>query len=120
MVASSIATFGGTKSPPAVLKITPTPSETKFEAVLTPVGTFSVLGFKTPIPSPFGTERAGYLVTDLDAAIQSAKAHDADIVVAPFDDPIGQMSSSVWPGGVHMQFYVHTTAPNYAQLQTVP
>ena len=119
-VASFIATFGGTKSQPAVLKITPTPSETIFQAVLTPVGTFSVLGFKTPIPYPFGTERAGYLVTDLDAAIRSAKAHGADIVVAPFNDPIGRDVILVWPGGVHMQFYVHTTAPNYAKLQTVP
>ena len=88
--------------------------------MLTPVGTFSVLGFKTPIPYPFGAERAGYLVTDLDAAIRSAKAHDADIVVAPFDDPNGRDVILVWPGGVHMQFYVHTTAPNYAKLQTVP
>jgi predicted enzyme related to lactoylglutathione lyase len=119
-VASLVATFGGTKSQPAVLKITPTPSETIFQAVLTPVGTFSVLGFKTPIPYPFGTERAGYLVTDLDAAIRSAKAHDADIVVAPFNDPIGRDVIIVWPGGVHMQFYVHTTAANYAKLQTVP
>jgi hypothetical protein len=119
-VACLVATFGGTKSQPAVLKITPTPSETIFQAVLTPVGTFSVLGFKTPIPYPFGAERVGYLVTDLDAAIRSAKAHDADIVVAPFNDPIGRDVIVVWPGGVHMQFYVHTTAPNYAKLQTVP
>jgi hypothetical protein len=119
-VESLVATFGGTKSPKAVLKITPTPSETVFQAVLTPVGTFSVLGFKTPIPFPFGAERAGYLVTDLDAAIRSAKAHDADIVVAPYNDPIGRDVIIVWPGGVHMQFYVHTTAPNYAKLQTVP
>ena len=118
--ASLVATFGGTKSQPAVLKITPTPSETIFQAVLTPVGTFSVLGFKTPIPYPFGTERAGYLVTDLDAAIRSAKAHGADVVVAPFNDPIGRDVIIVWPGGVHMQFYVHTTAPKYAKLQTVP
>jgi hypothetical protein len=119
-VASLVGTFGGTKSRPAVLKITPTPSETTFQAVLTPVGTFSVLGFKTPIPYPFGTERAGYLVTDLDAAIRSAKAHDADIIVAPFNDPIGRDVIIVWPGGVRMQFYVHTTAPIYAKLQTVP
>ena len=120
LVASFVATFGGTKSQPVVLKITPTPSETIFQAVLTPVGTFSVLGFKTPIPYPFGTERAGYLVNDLDAAIKSAKAHGADIVVTPFNDPIGRDVIIVWPGGVHMQFYVHTTAPNYAKLQTVP
>jgi len=25
-----------------------------------------------------------------------------------------------WPGGVNMQLYWHTTAPNYAKLQTIP
>jgi hypothetical protein len=86
-VDSLIATFGGTKSQPAVISITPTPSETKWQAVFTPVGTFSVFGFKTPIPYPFGSERTGYLVSDFDAAIDSAKANHADIVVAPFEDP---------------------------------
>jgi hypothetical protein len=119
-VTSLIATFVGTKSEPTVLQITPTPSETIFQAVRTPVGIFSVFGFKTPIPFPFGSERVGYLVTDLDAAVRSAKAHDADIVVAPFNDPIGRDVIIGWPGGVNMQFYVHTTAPNYAKLQTVP
>ena len=119
-VTSLIATFGGTKSKPTVLQITPTPSETIFQAVRTPVGIFSVFGFKTPIPFPFGTERVGYLVTDLDATVRSAKAHNADLIVAPFNDPIGRDVIIGWPGGVNMQFYVHTTAPNYAKLQTVP
>ncbi|MGB5183779.1 MAG: glyoxalase, partial [Xanthobacteraceae bacterium] len=57
-----VATFGGTKSQAAVINITPTPSETMWQAVFTPVGTFSVFGFKTPIPYPFGIERTGYLV----------------------------------------------------------
>lgn len=118
--ASLVATFGGTKSQPATLTVTPTPSETAFEFVFTPVGTFSVFGFKTPIPYPFGAERTGYLVTDMDAAVRSAKAHGADIVVAPFPDPIGRDAVIEWPGGVHMQLYWHTTAPHYANLQTVP
>jgi hypothetical protein len=118
--ASVVATFGGTRSQPAVLKITPTPSETEFQYVLTPVGSFSVFGFKTPIPYPFGVERTGYLVTDFDAAVRSAKAHDADIVVAPFNDPVGRDVIVAWPGGLHMQLYWHTTAPNYAALQTIP
>jgi predicted enzyme related to lactoylglutathione lyase len=118
--ASLVATFGGTKSQPTTLTVTPTPSQTMFEFVFTPVGTFSVFGFKTPIPYPFGEERTGYLVTDMDAAMRSAKAHDADIVVAPFPDPIGRDAIIEWPGGVHMQLYWHTTAPNYAKLQTVP
>jgi hypothetical protein len=117
---SLVATFGGTKSQPATFSVTPTPSETAFEFVFTPVGTFSVFGFATPIPYPFGSERTGYLVTDFDAAVRSAKAHDADIIVAPFNDPIGRDVIIAWPGGVHMQLYWHTTAPNYPKLQTIP
>src|ERR1700720_3715381 len=64
---SLVATFGGTKSQPATITVTPTPSETTFEFVFTPIGTFSVFGFKTPIPYPFGSERTGYLVKDFDA-----------------------------------------------------
>jgi hypothetical protein len=118
--ASLVATFGGTKSQPALFTVTPTPSQTTFEFVFTPVGTFSVFGFKTPIPYPFGAERTGYLVTDMDAAVRSARSHDADIVVAPFPDPIGRDTIIEWPGGVHMQLYWHTAAPNYAKLKTVP
>jgi hypothetical protein len=117
---SIIATFGGTKSQPAALTITPTPSSTKWQALYTPVGTFSVFGFTTPIPYPFGRERTGYLVTDMDKAIQSAKANEADIVVAPFKDPIGLDAIVQWPGGVYMQLYWHTTAPNFAKLDTSP
>jgi hypothetical protein len=117
---SLIATFGGTKSQKATLTITPTPSKTMWQAVYTPVGTFSVFGFTTPIPYPFGLERTGYLVTDMDTAIQSAKANEADIVVAPFKDPLGRDAIVQWPGGLYMQLYWHTTAPNYAKLDDVP
>jgi hypothetical protein len=117
---SLVATFGGTKSRPTSLTVTPTPSETAFVFVFTPVGTFSVFGFKTPIPYPFGAERTGYLVRDLDEAVRSAKIHGADVVVAPFNDPIGRDAIIEWPGGVRMQLYWHTTAPNYAKLQTIP
>ena len=115
-----VATFGGTKSQAAVINITPTPSETMWQAVFTPVGTFSVFGFKTPIPYPFGIERTGYLVSDFDAAINSAKANHADIVVTPFPDPIGRDAIIAWPGGVYMQLYWHRTPSNYASLQTIP
>jgi hypothetical protein len=74
----------GTKSQASLTSITPTPSETMWQAVFTPVGTFSVFGFKTPIPYPFGMERTGYLVSDFDAAIDSAKANHADVVVEHF------------------------------------
>jgi hypothetical protein len=117
---SLIATFGGTKSQQAALTITPTPSKTMWQAVFTPVGTFSVFGFTTPIPYPFGLERTGYLVTDMDKAIQAAKANEADVVVAPFKDPIGLDAIVQWPGGAYMQLYWHTTAPNFAKLDTVP
>jgi hypothetical protein len=117
---SLVATFGGTKSQQATLTVTPTPSKTMWQAVFTPVGTFSVFGFTTPIPYPFHLERTGYLVTDMDAAIQSAQANEADVVVAPFKDPLGRDAIVQWPGGVYMQLYWHTTAPNYAKLETVP
>jgi hypothetical protein len=117
---SLIATFGGTKTQQTPLTITPTPSKTNWQAVYTPVGTFSVFGFTTPVPYPFGAERTGYLVTDMDKALQSAKANGADVVVAPFPDPIGRDAIVQWPGGVYMQLYWHTTAPNYAKLETIP
>ena len=117
---SIVSTFGGTKSQQASLTVTPTPSTTLWRAVFTPVGTFSVFGFTTPIPYPFGLERTGYLVTDMDAAIQSAQANEADVVVAPFKDPLGRDAIVQWPGGVYMQLYWHTTAPNYAKLDKVP
>jgi hypothetical protein len=38
------------------------------QLVLTPVGSISVFGFKTPVPYPFGLERTGYLVTNIESA----------------------------------------------------
>jgi len=117
---SFVATFGGHKSKQGVFQVTPTSSQTMSQLVFTPVGTLSVFGFKTPIPWPFGIERTGYLVTDMDAAVKSAKAHGADAVVSIFPDPIGSDAIIEWPGGVHMQLYWHTEAPHYDGLQTVP
>jgi hypothetical protein len=119
-VASLIATFGGTTTKQGVFTVTPTPSSTMSQLVLTPVGTISVFGFKTPVPYPFGLERTGYLVTDMGDAIRAAKATGADVLVAAFNDPIGQDAVIQWPGGVNTQLYWHTTAPSYAPLQTVP
>ena len=119
-VASLIATFGGTKTKQGVFTVTPTPSSTMSQLVLTPVGSISVFGFKTPVPYPFGSERTGYLVTDMDDAIRAAKATGADVLVAAFDDPIGKDAIIQWPGGVNMQLYWHTTPPSYSPLQTVP
>ena len=119
-VASLVATFGGTTTKQGVFTVTPTPSSTMSQLVMTPVGTVSVFGFKTPVPYPFGLERTGYLVTDVDEAIRAAKSTGADVLVAPFNDPIGQDAIIQWPGGVNTQLYWHTTAPSYAPLQTIP
>ena len=119
-VASLIATFGGTTTKQGVFTVTPTPSSTMSQLVMTPVGTVSVFGFKSPVPYPFGSERTGYLVTGMDDAIRAAKATGADVLVAAFNDPIGQDAIIQWPGGVNTQLYWHTTPPSYAPLQTVP
>src|SRR3989442_12634332 len=88
-VASLIATFGGTTTKQGVVTVTPTPTSTMSQLVLTPVGTLPVFGFKTPIPYPFGLERTGYLVTDLDVAVRAARAAGAAAIVATFNVPLG-------------------------------
>ncbi len=119
-VTSVVATFGGTASRKGVFTVTPTPSKTMSQLVLTPVGTISVFGFETPIPYPFGSERTGYLVTDMASAIHAAQATGADILVSTFNDPIGLDAIIQWPGGVNTQLYWHTVAPSYAPLQSIP
>jgi predicted enzyme related to lactoylglutathione lyase len=119
-VASFTATFGGQSTKQVVVTVTPTPSSTSSQLIQTPVGTVSLFGFKTPIPYPFGAERTGYLVNDLDAAIKAARAAGADLVVAAFPDPIGRDAVVQWPGGVNMQLYWHTAKPSYAAFETVP
>jgi hypothetical protein len=119
-VTSLVATFGGTTTKQGVFMVTPTPSSTMSQLVLTPVGTLSVFGFKTPVPYPFGLERTGYLVTDMDGAVRAAKTDGADVLVSPFYDPIGRDAVVQWPGGVNMQLYWHTTPPSYPALKTIP
>jgi predicted enzyme related to lactoylglutathione lyase len=119
-VVSFVATFGGQSSKPVVVKVTPTSSSTTSQVVFTPVGFLSVFGFTTPIPYPFGEERTGYLVTDMDAAVAAARRAGAEVVVSPFPDAIGRDAVIRWPGGVNMQLYWHTTVPSYAPLVTVP
>jgi hypothetical protein len=119
-VTSFLATFGGQSTKQVVATVTPTPSSTTSQLLQTPVGTVSLFGFKTPIPYPFGAERTGYLVSDMDQAVKDAKAAGADIIVATFPDPIGRDVVIQWPGGVNMQLYWHTTKPSYAAFQTVP
>jgi predicted enzyme related to lactoylglutathione lyase len=119
-VESFIATFGGKSTKQVVATVTPTPSSTTSQLLLTPAGSVSVFGFKTPIPYPFGHERTGYLVTDIDAAVKAAQSAGADVLVKTFPDPIGRDVVVQWPGGINMQLYWHTTAPSYPELQTIP
>src|SRR5580692_939440 len=110
------AAFGGQASKVSVTSVLPVPSSTEFHYVWT----MSVFAFQTPIPFPFGAERTGYLVTDMDAAIREARAAGAEVIVEPFKDPIGRDAVIQWPGGMKMQLYWHFTAPNYPPLETVP
>jgi hypothetical protein len=119
-VASFIATFGGHASKPVVSTVTPTASSTEFQYVMSPVGTLSTFAYTTPIPYPFGLERTGYLVTDMNLAIGAARAAGASILVEPFKDPIGMDAVVEWPGGVKMQLYWHFVAPSYEPLSSVP
>jgi len=119
-VTSFIATFGGTASNKISLTVTPTPSKTLWRFITSPVGALSVFAFTTAIPYPFGSERTGYLVRDMDVALRSAVSAGADIIVQPFKDPVGRDAIVEWPGGVRMQLYWHTKAPQSASLSTVP
>jgi len=119
-VSSFLGTFGGTSTKQVVATVTPTPSSTISQLLQTPVGTVSLFGFKTPIPYPFGYERTGYLVTDMDQAIAAARAAGASVVVGVFPDPIGRDVVVQWPGGVNMQLYWHTSKPAYAAFETIP
>lgn len=119
-VSSFLATFGGKSTKQVVATVTPTPSSTTSQLLQTPVGTVSLFGFKTPIPYPFGAERNGYLVTDIDVAIKHARAAGADVIVSTFPDPIGRDAVIQWPGGVNLQIYWHTVKPDYAAFERVP
>jgi hypothetical protein len=119
-VASFLGTFGGKSTNQVVATVTPTPSSTTSQLLQTPVGTVSLFGFKTPIPAPFGAERTGYLVTNMDAAIKAARTSGAEVVVTPFPDPIGVDAVIRFPGGVITQIYWHTKAPSYAPFAHVP
>jgi hypothetical protein len=114
LVASLLATFGGTTTRQGVFTVTPTQSSTMSQLVLTPVGLISVFRLQV------GLERTGYLVTDIDEAVRAARKTGADVVVAPFNDPIGRDAIIQWPAGVNTQLYWHTTSPSYPALQTIP
>ena len=119
-VSSFVATFGGHANKPVVSTVTPTTSSTQLQFVMTPVGAVSTFAYTTPIPYPFGLERTGYLVTDMNQAILAARAAGASILVEPFKDPVGIDAVVEWPGGVKMQLYSHFVPPSYEPLSFVP
>lgn len=117
---SFVATFGGHPSKPVTTNVLPVPSSTTFQYVMSPIGTLSVFAFQSPVPFPFGSERTGYLVTDMNVAVAAARASGAEIVVEPFKDAIGLDAVVQWPGGFKTQLYWHSIAPHYAPLTSVP
>jgi hypothetical protein len=119
-VKSFVATLGGHAGNPVVSTVTPTPSSTQFQYVMSPAGTLSVFAYLTPLPYPFGLERTGYLVSDLNQAIAAARIAGASVIVQPFKDPIGMDAIIEWPGGIKMQLYWHFTPPSYGPLASVP
>ncbi len=120
LVNSFVATFGGTPSKRIVGNVLPEPSSTEMQYVLSPVGALSIFAFQTPIPFPFGQERTGYLVKDMNSAIKAARAAGAEVIVEPFKDPIGIDAVIQWPGGVKMQLYWHFTPSTNPPLAAVP
>jgi predicted enzyme related to lactoylglutathione lyase len=119
-VNSFVATFGGQPSKRIVGNVLPVSSSTEFQYILTPVGAVSIFAYRTPVPFPFGQERTGYLVTDMDQAIKAARAAGAEVIVEPFKDPIGIDAVIQWPGGVKMQLYWHFTPPKNPPLESIP
>ena len=119
-VSCFLGAFGGASTRQVVANVTPTPSSTTSQLLQTPSGTVSLFGFTTPIPAPFGSERTGWLVQDLDSAVQLAHEAGAEVVVSPFPDPIGRDVVVRFPGGFMTQLYWHTSAPHYAAFTTVP
>src|ERR1700684_1538883 len=119
-VKSVNATFGGQAAKLIVTNVLPVASSTEFQYIWTPVGTLSVFAFQTPVPFPFGQERTGYLVTDMEQAIRAARSAGAEVIVEPFKNPIGMDAVIQWPGGVKMQLYWHFTPPSNPPLETIP
>ena len=118
-VASLVATFGGHIQTGRLHR------DANSEQHHVPVGADSrrnPVGFRVQDAGSVSVRRrANGLPRDrFDAAVQAARATSADVVVAPFNDPIGRDAIIQWPGGVNTQLYWHTTAPSYKALQTIP
>ncbi|OBF86135.1 glyoxalase [Mycobacterium sp. 852002-51163_SCH5372311] len=117
---SWIATFGGRVNPMGIVTVTPTPSLINSEVILSPVGTLSVFEFIGPMPYPFGNERVGWRVADLDAAVHEARTNGAAILVAPFGDPVGRHAIVQLPGAITVQLYRVGLPLPWGPLETIP
>jgi len=115
-----VAAFGGKPSKRIIGNVLPVASSAEMQYILTPVGALSVFAYRTPVPFPFGLERTGYLVADMDQAIKSARSAGAEVIVEAFKDPIGVDAVIQWPGGVKMQLYWHFTPSTNPPLETIP
>jgi hypothetical protein len=83
-VNSFVATFGGKPSKRIVGNVLPVTSSTEMQYILTRVGALSMFAYQTPVPFPFGQERTGYVVTDMDRAIKAARSSGAEVIVERF------------------------------------
>jgi predicted enzyme related to lactoylglutathione lyase len=119
-VNSLVATFGGKPSKRSVANVLPVASSTEMQYVMTPVGALSIFAYQTPVPFPFGQERTGYLVADMDQALKAARAAGAEVIVEPFKDAIGIDAVIQWPGGLKMQLYWHFTPSTNPPLESIP
>ena len=119
-VNSVVATLGGKASARIPATVTPTPSKAQFQYVLTSLGMLSIFAYETPIPYPFGLERTGWLVGDMDLALKAARDNGAEVIADKWRDPIGDDAIIQWPGGVKMQLYVHFTPAKHEPLNAVP
>jgi len=119
-VDSWLDTFGGTATDPLTLDVTPTPSETLSDIVVSPVGTLSVFDFSGGIPYPFGQESLGDMVSDFSPAVTAATRSGATVLVAPFNDPVGKDAIVQFPGGVDIQLWIHNVPADFSPLATIP
>ena len=112
-VASVIATFGGTTAQEGVATVTPTPSSTRMQLVLTPVG--HVVRVRLQDADPVSIWFGAYRVSGHRPGRSGSRGEGnrGGRPRRPFNDPIGRDAVIQWPGGVNTQLYWHTTAPSY-------
>ncbi|QNT78316.1 glyoxalase [Entomobacter blattae] len=117
---SFVSTFGGTIQEGGTVQITPTKSSVQLAFIFSPVGSLSVFDFATALPAPFGQERTGFMVSDLQQALLTARQLGAKALIETFGDAIGNDAVIIWPNGVQMQLFQFFKPSQYAPLQTVP